>query len=151
MKNLTTLTVLAAFLTMALSAGAMAQCGHMGSGPMKCGAAAAVTPETLAKFNKETKGLQEQLIDKQALLQKEFLKDDPDLDAIATIKKAMIDIQRDMQKIAKKLGMKNCLGSCPMHQGYFGGCGREMHPQGQMCPGREENHGQRSEQEKEHK
>ena len=123
MKNLTTLTALVAFLTMALSAGAMAQCGRMTGGPMQlqCAPGAAVAPETMQKFNKETKALQEQLIDKQALLKKEFLKDDPDPDAIAAIKKAMIDIQRDMQKVAKKLGMKNWYCTCPMGQGN--GCG----------------------------
>jgi hypothetical protein len=130
MKNLTTLIALVAFLTMALSAGAMAQCGRMGGGPMMgdCGmqgaAGSAVAPETLQKFNKETKVLQEQFIDKQALLQKEYLKDDPDPDAIAKLQKDIIDIQTGMQKVAKKLGMKNCYGSCPMFQGngYGGGC-----------------------------
>jgi hypothetical protein len=136
MKNLTTLTALVAFLAMALSSGVMAQCGMHGGpkagGPMQCAAGAAVSPDTLKKFNKETKGLKEQLIDKQALLQKEFLKDDPDPDAIAIINKAIIDIQRDMQKIAKKLGMKPCYGSCGSHQGgcggggFGGGCGAGM-------------------------
>jgi hypothetical protein len=126
MKNLITLTALVAFLTMALSAGAMAQCGRMGGGPMmggpmQFGQAAAVTPETLKKFNQETKVLQEQLIDKQALLQKEGLKDDPDPDAIAKLQKDIIDIQTGMQKVAKKLGMKNCYGTCPMMMGN--GCG----------------------------
>jgi hypothetical protein len=125
MKNLTTLTVLVAFLTMALSAGAMAQCSFMG-GPMQFGPAASPTPETLQKFNQETKALQEQLIDKQALLKKACLKDDPNIDTIATIRKAIIDIEKDIQKVAKKLGMKNCYGTCSMFQGNGcggGGCG----------------------------
>ncbi len=128
MKKLTTLTALVAFLTMALSVGAMAQCSYMG-GPTRLGPAAspAVAPETLQKFNKETKVFQEQLIDKQALLKKEFLKEDPDPEAIATIKKAIIDIEKEMQKVAKKLGMKNCFGTCGMLQGNGcgggGGCG----------------------------
>jgi hypothetical protein len=130
MKNLTRLTVLVMFLTMAFSAGVMAQCGMQGGhkaggpGPMQCAPGATVSPETLQKFNKETKGLQVQLIDKQALLKKEFLKDDPDPDSIATIKKGIIDIEKDMQKVAKKLGMKNCLGSCGMLMGN--GCGGGM-------------------------
>jgi hypothetical protein len=131
MKNLTTLTALVAFLTMALSAGAMAQCGRMGGGPMMGGPmqfsqAAGPTPETLKKFNQETKALQEQLIDKQALLKKELLKEDPDLDAMAKLQKDIIDIQTGIQKVAKKLGMKNGYGSCCgmfMGNGCGGGCG----------------------------
>jgi hypothetical protein len=135
MKNLTTFLALVAFLTMALSAGAMAQCpmqgGQKAGGPMmQCAPGAAVTPETLLKFNKETKAFQEQLIDKQALLKKEFLKDDPDPEALATIKKSMIDIEKEIQKVAKKLGMKNWYCSCPMSMGNGcgggGGCGGGM-------------------------
>jgi hypothetical protein len=150
MKSVISLAVLVAFLTIIIPSGAAAQCCAMGGGKQQ---GAAVAPETLAKFKAETKGLQEQLIDKQALLQKEWLKDDPDLDAIATIKKAIIDLQRDMQKIAKKLGMKNCQGACPMHRGNEGGWGGrgEMHPQGQKCPMQGEKHGQGSESKGEHK
>jgi hypothetical protein len=125
MKKLTTLTVLVAFLTMALSIGATAQCSFMG-GPMQFSQAAGPTPETVKKFNQETKALQEQLIDKQALLKKELLKDDPDLDAMAKLQKDIIDIQTGIQKIAKKLGMKNGYGSCCgmfMGNGCGGGCG----------------------------
>ena len=127
MRNLTTLTALVAFLTMAFSAGSIAQCRMMG-GPMNFNAAPAVAPETLQKFNKETKVLQEQLIDKQALLAKELLKDDPDPEAIANIQKAIIDIQKEMQKVAKKLGMKNWNACCPMSMGCGGGmgCGGRM-------------------------
>lgn len=32
-----------------------------------------------------------------------------------------IDVEKEMQKIAKKLGMKNCYGSCGMMMGN--GCG----------------------------
>jgi hypothetical protein len=124
MKKLTTLTAFIAFLTMALSAGAQAQCqmggGHMG-GQMNSNAA--VTPETLKKFNQETKALQEQLIDKRALLAKELLKEDPDLDAMAKLQKDIIDIQTGIQKVAKKLGMKNGNGCCPMSMGCGGGGG----------------------------
>jgi hypothetical protein len=112
MKKLTSLTFLIAFLTMALSASSMAQCRMMGGGGMQGAAGPAVTPETLKKFNQETKALQEQLIDKRALLAKELLKDDPDLDAMAKLQKDIIDIQTGMQKVAKKLGMKNGYGSC---------------------------------------
>jgi hypothetical protein len=90
---------------------------------MSLNGATAVAPETLQKFNKETKGLQEQLIDKQAFLKKEWLKDDPDPDAIANIQKSIVDIQRDMQKAAKKLGMKGCYGACPTFMGCGGGGG----------------------------
>jgi hypothetical protein len=152
MQNLTTRAAFVTFLTMAFSVGAMAQCGMHGGlkagGPMQCAPGAAVAPETLQKFNKETKGLQEQLIDKQALLKKEFLKDDPDPDAIATIKKAMIDIEKEIQKVAKKLGIKNWYCSCPMSQGNgCGGRGEEMH----HSHGADSHHGQESESEHEHK
>jgi hypothetical protein len=112
MKNKRALIAVVSFLTMVLFTGANAQmCAtHMRGCQMQGNAK--VAPETLQKFNKEAKALQEQLIDKNALLQKEFLKDDPDPDAIANIKKSIIDIQRDIQKIAKKLGMKPCFGSC---------------------------------------
>lgn len=125
MKNLTAVTALVAFLTMAFSAGAMAQCGFMG-GPMQFSPAAGPTPETLKKFNQETKAFQEQLIDKQALLKKELLKEEPDLDAMAKLQKDIIDIQTGIQKAAKKLGMKNGYGSCCgmfMGNGCGGGCG----------------------------
>jgi len=124
MKNLTTLTALVAFLTVAFSAGTMAQCGYIG-GPMQLSPAATIAPETLKKFNTETKALQEQLIDKQALLKKEWLKDDPDPDAIAKLQKDIIDIQTGMLKVAKKLGMKNCAGTCGMfmENGCVGGGG----------------------------
>jgi hypothetical protein len=124
MKKLTTLSALVAFLTMAFSASTMAQCSSMAGGPMQLTTGPAVSPETLQKFNKETKVFQEQLIDKQALLKKEFLKDDPDPDAIATIKKAIIDIEKDIQKVAKKLGMKNW--GCTCHGSKGNGCGGEM-------------------------
>jgi hypothetical protein len=132
MKNLKVLA--ASFLTIALSAGAMAQCpmqgGQKAGGPMQCTAGPAVTPEIFQKFNKETRVFQEQLIDKQALLKKEFLKDDPSPDSIATVKKAMIDIEKEIQKVAKKFGMKNWYCSCPMLMGNGcgggGGCGGGM-------------------------
>jgi len=139
MKNLTTFAVLVAFLTISLSAGAMAQCGRMAGGPGLCAAGPAVSPETLQKFNKETKGLQEQLIDKQALLKKEFLKDDSDPDAIASIKIAIIGIEKEIQKVAKKLGIKNCYRSGPMFQGNGCGmgCGGGMRSGGKECRGHE--------------
>jgi hypothetical protein len=139
MKNLTTFIALVAFLTMSLSVGTMAQCGRMAGGPGLCAAGPAVSPETLQKFNKETKGLQEQLIDKQALLKKEFLKDDADPDAIASIKIAIISIEKEIQKVAKKLGMKNCYGSCSMFQGNGCGmgCGGGMRSCGKECRGHE--------------
>jgi hypothetical protein len=139
MKNLTTFTALIAFLTLSLSAGTMAQCGRMAGGPGLCAAGPTVSPETLQKFSKETKGLQEQLIDKQALLKKEFLKDDADPDAIASIKIDIIGIEKEIQKVAKKLGMKNCYGSCLMFQGD--GCGMSfgggMGSCGKVCRGHE--------------
>ena len=123
MKSVTTLTALVAFMTMALSTGAMAQCGMHGghkedASMMK--SAPAIAPELLQKFNKETKALQMQLIDKQAALKKEFLKEDVDPEAIATIRKAIIDIEKEMQKTAKKLGIKNWY--CARHLFQSGGC-----------------------------
>ena len=139
MKNVMTIISAIAFLTMALPTGTMAQGGHK-EGGAKCNPAPAVTPETMQKFKKETRGLQEQLIDKQAALKKEFLKDNPDLDSVAVIKKAIIDIERDMQKVARKLGMKmpcHMSGGCVCGGGMgmgggMGGCGGEMHHGGEM-------------------
>jgi hypothetical protein len=72
-------------------------------------------------------------------LKKEFLKDDPDPDAIASIKIAIIGIEKEIQKVAKKLGMKNCYGSCPMFQGNGCGmgCGGGMRSLGKECRGHE--------------
>ena len=122
-------TILIAFSMIVLSSGAMAQCGmHGGSkaggGPMmQCAPGADVKPETLKQFKKETKKFQEQLIDKQAALKKEFLKDDPDPEAVATIRKGIIDIQKEIWKVAKKLGMKNCFGACGCGMNMGNGCG----------------------------
>ena len=133
MKTSITLALVVTSLLMIIPAVAMAQCrmgggGPMMGGPMNFSSAPAVAPETLQKFNKETKALKAQLIDKQALLAKEWLKDDPDPDTLANIQKSIIDIHRDMQKIAKKLGIKNCCGMCPMGMGCggAGGCGGRM-------------------------
>jgi hypothetical protein len=123
MKNITSLAALVAFMTMALFTGAMAQCGMHGGhkeGGSMTQAAPAIAPETLQKFNKETKALQMQLIDKQAALKKEFLKEDVDPEAIATIRKAIIDIEKELQKAAKKLGIKNWC--CARHLFKAGGC-----------------------------
>ena len=124
-----TFTILIAFMTVCIPSIVEAQHGGCMMGQKQAGPA--VAPETMQKFNKETKALREQLIDKEALLKKEFLKDDPSPDTIATIKKAIIDIQRDIQKVAKKLGMKNWYCTCHMLQGSGcgGGCGGGMH----MC------------------
>jgi hypothetical protein len=131
MKSVTTLTTLVAFMTMALFTGAMAQCGmhggHQEGGQMMKGAPA-IAPELLQKFNKETKALQVQLIDKQAALKKEFLKEDVDPEAIATIRKSIIDIEKELQKTAKKLGIKNWY--CARHLFRAGGC------DGMGCGGR---------------
>jgi len=136
MKNIMALTVMVAFFSLFIPSDAAAQCCGWGGGMQQ---GAAIAPETLAKFNKETKGLQEQLIDKHALLKKEWLKDDPDPDAIATIRKAVIDIQRDIQKIAKKNGIKNWQGACCMrqenHDGW--GCGGGERSRGAACRGHE--------------
>ena len=136
MKNILALTVMVAFFSIIISSDIAAQCCGWGGGIQQ---GAAIAPETLVKFNKETKALQEQLIDKQALLKKEWLKDDPDPDAIATIKKAIIDIERDIQKIAKKLGIKNWQGACCMQQENHGswGFGGGMRSCGATCRGHE--------------
>jgi hypothetical protein len=134
MKKLIPLTALIVFSTMVLNSETMAQCCMRGGGPktdgskLPCTQGATVKPETLQKFNKETRKLQERRIDKQAALKKEFLKDDPDPEAIATLRKSIVDIEMDMWKVAKKLGMKNCFGSCGMHRGICcgGGCGGGM-------------------------
>jgi hypothetical protein len=134
MKKFMTFIACITFLSTALSTGAAAQCanrmagGHEAgaeAGPAKCGMAA-VSPEIMQKFNKETRALQEQLIDKQSALKKEWLKDDPDPDAIAAMLKAIVDINKDMAKAAKKLGMKPSCHMFKMDCCGGGGCGGGM-------------------------
>jgi hypothetical protein len=137
MRNILTLSTFIAFITIVLPSAAIAQCCKMGGGPIQVGAISAMAPETLQKFNKETRGQQEQLIDKQALLKKEWLKDDPDPETIATIRKSIIDIQKEMQKVAKKLGIKNWQMICCLQQENCGsrGFGGGMRSCGKECRG----------------
>lgn len=125
MKNLMTITVIGVLFSLFALTDAAAQCCGRGGSGMNQGAA--VSPETMEKFNKKTRGLQEKLIDKQTLLKKEWLKDDPNPETVATIRKAIIDIQVEMQKIAKELGIHNGNGSCHAFRGNGCGGGRMCH------------------------
>ena len=123
MKKTVIFTTVVALFTVWIPSEVEAQHPGCGVGAKKAVPAEAL--KTMQKFKKETKGLQIKLIDKEALLKKAFLNDNPDPDTIATIKKAIIDIKRDMQKIAKKLGMKHYMCTCRMSHGHA--CGWSGH------------------------
>jgi hypothetical protein len=61
-----------------------------------------VTPEVMAKFQKETLSLRDELITKRLELRQEYNKEDRDDDRIAQLRKDMIDIQTKIQKVADK-------------------------------------------------
>ncbi|MDF1525398.1 MAG: hypothetical protein RRA15_03945 [bacterium] len=61
-----------------------------------------VTPETMAKFQKETLSMRDELITKRLELSQEYDKDTPDADRIAQLRKDMIDVQAKIQKVADK-------------------------------------------------
>ena len=61
-----------------------------------------VTPESMAKFQKETLSLRDELITKRLELSQEYDKDTPDADRVAQLRKDMIDVQTKIQKIADK-------------------------------------------------
>ena len=61
-----------------------------------------VAPETMAKFQKETLSMRDELITKRLELSQEYDKDTPDADRIAQLRKDMIDVQTKIQKVADK-------------------------------------------------
>ncbi len=61
-----------------------------------------VDPEAMAKFQKETLTLRDELVTKQLELRQEYNKETTDADRIAELRKDMIDIQTKIQKIADK-------------------------------------------------
>jgi hypothetical protein len=61
-----------------------------------------VDPETMAKFQKETLSLRDEMITKRLELSQEYDKDTPDADRIAQLRKDMIDVQTKIQKVADK-------------------------------------------------
>jgi hypothetical protein len=88
-----------------------------------------VAPESMAKFQKETLSLRDELITKKLELSQEYGKDTPDADRIAQLRKDMIDVQTKIQKVADKYdidaggqgrrsrggnsrGSNNCGGGC---------------------------------------
>ena len=131
MRHTLLLAASVVIVTIFIPADVTAQCGGFGNGwnsgwtagSLQLGTATGA--DALKKYNNETKNLQVQFIDKQAQLQKELLKDEPNLDTIGGIQKDIIDIQINMQKIARKLGVTTCLGTCPLFQRNCrgGGCG----------------------------
>jgi len=62
----------------------------------------AVSPESMAKFQKETLSLRDELITKRLELSQEYDKETPDTDRIAKLRKEMIDVQAQIQKVADK-------------------------------------------------
>jgi len=63
---------------------------------------AEVAPESMAKFQKETLSLRDELITKRLELSQEYDKDTPDADRVAQLRKDMIDVQTKIQKVADK-------------------------------------------------
>lgn len=61
-----------------------------------------VTPEVMAKFQKETLSLRDELITKRLELRQENDKDTPDAERIGQLRKDMIDVQTKIQKVADK-------------------------------------------------
>ncbi|UCF88686.1 MAG: hypothetical protein JSV70_00035, partial [bacterium] len=61
-----------------------------------------VDPESLAKFQKETLALRDELITKRLELTREYDKDSPDADRIAGLRKDIIDVETKIGKIAEK-------------------------------------------------
>lgn len=61
-----------------------------------------VDPESLAKFQKETLALRDELITKRLELSREYDKDSPDADRIAGLRKDIIDVETKIGKIAEK-------------------------------------------------
>jgi hypothetical protein len=56
----------------------------------------------MAKFQKETLSLRDELITKRLELSQEYDKDTPDADRIGQLRKGIIDVQTDIQKVADK-------------------------------------------------
>ena len=61
-----------------------------------------VTPESMAKFQKETLSLRDELVVKRMELRQEYDKENTDADVVAQLRKDMIDIQTKIDKIADK-------------------------------------------------
>lgn len=111
-----TLVVLGLVLSMSLivAGSAFARWGEgygmMGEGyhrgPGNCyraeGTQAEVAPETMAKFQKETLSLRDELVTKRLELDQEYDKETPDADRIAQLRKDIIDIQTKIGKVADK-------------------------------------------------
>jgi len=90
-----------------------------------------VAPETMAKFQKETLSMRDELITKRLELNQEYDKDTPDADRIAQLRKDMIDVQTKIQKVADKYD----IGSAGQGQGRRsrGGNGRGSYNCGGDC------------------
>jgi hypothetical protein len=88
-----------------------------------------VAPESMAKFQKETLSLRDELITKRLELSQEYDKDTPDADRIGQLRKGIIDVQTDIQKVADKYDIGSAGKSRRSRGGYgrgnadcFGGC-----------------------------
>ena len=78
-----------------------------------------VAPETMAKFQKETLSLRDELITKRLELSQEYDKDTPDADRVAQLRKDMIDVQTKIQKVADKYDI-NAAGQGRRARGGYG-------------------------------
>jgi len=79
-----------------------------------------VNPEAMAKFQKETLSLRDEMITKRLELGQEYDKETPDADRIAQLRKDMIDLQTKIGKVADKYGIEGA----GRGRGSRGGYGR---------------------------
>jgi len=106
-----TLVVLGLVLSMSLivAGSAFARWGEgygmMGSGyergPGDC-YRSDVDPESMVKFQKETLSMRDALLVKRLELRQEYDKETPDADRVAKLRKDIIDVQAQIQKVADK-------------------------------------------------
>ncbi len=61
--------------------------------------------ESVEKFQRDTLPLRDELISKRFEIRKEFSKEKPDLDRIATLKKEIVDIKTKIRKKAEEAGL----------------------------------------------
>ena len=115
-----TLTVLAAGSAMAKWDGADGRGGQRGYNCWAAEGAEDVDLEKVAKFQKETLPLRDELMMKKLELRQEYAKEKPDADVIGKLRKEMIDIQTSIDKVAADLGLE---GFGP-NRGFGCGSGR---------------------------
>jgi len=80
----------------------------------------AVDVEAVTKFRKETLPLRDELLTKRLDLGQEYSKENPDTDRITKLRKEMVDIEVNIDKIAEKYDLEG-YGQGRHHRGAYGG------------------------------